>query len=211
MRAFALFAAYAVFGFACGGIMFCRFLPLLLAKKDVTKLSSDGNPGSANVFINCGVPLGLLCLLLDMLKGFLPVLLAEENLDVRRLSFAILIAAPVLGHAVAPFERSKGGKCIATAFGVLLALIPQTKIVFLLAGLYILFSTAIKISPNRVRSIVTFTLFGTAAFVLLILKDRASLAVGCLLVSSIVIVKHSKLFCSDEQTADAAENSRIQA
>ena len=131
--------------------MFCRFMPLLLAKKDITKLSSDGNPGSANVFINCGIPLGLLCLFLDMFKGFLPVLLAEENYDVRRLSFAILIAAPVLGHAVAPFDRSKGGKCIATAFGVLLALVPQTKIVFLLAGLYILFSTAIRISPNRVQ------------------------------------------------------------
>ena len=171
--------------------MFCRFMPLLLAKKDITKLSSDGNPGSANVFINCGIPLGLLCLFLDMFKGFLPVLLAEENYDVRRLSFAILIAAPVLGHAVAPFDRSKGGKCIATAFGVLLALIPQTKIVFLLAGLYILFSTAIRISPNRVRSTVTFA-------VMLLLKRRAPLAMGCLLVSSIVIVKHSKLFCSDE-------------
>lgn len=75
--------------------MFCRFMPLMLAKKDITKLSSDGNPGSANVFINCGIPLGLLCLFLDMFKGFLPVLLAEENYDVRRLSFAILIAAPV--------------------------------------------------------------------------------------------------------------------
>ena len=116
----------------------------------------------------------------------------------RRLSFAILIAAPVLGHAVAPFDRSKGGKCIATAFGVLLALIPQTKIVFLLAGLYILFSTAIRISPNRVRSTATFALFGTFAAVILLLKRRAPLAMGCLLVSSIVIVKHSKLFCSDE-------------
>ena len=133
-----------------------------------------------------------------MFKGFLPVLLAEENYDVRRLSFAILIAAPVLGHAVAPFDRSKGGKCIATAFGVLLALIPQTKIVFLLAGLYILFSTAIRISPNRVRSTVTFALFGTFAAMILLLKRRAPLAMGCLLVSSIVIVKHSKLFCSDE-------------
>ena len=178
--------------------MFCRFMPLLLAKKDITKLSSDGNPGSANVFINCGIPLGLLCLFLDMFKGFLPVLLAEENYDVRRLSFAILIAAPVLGHAVAPFDRSKGGKCIATAFGVLLALIPQTKIVFLLAGLYILFSTAIRISPNRVRSTVTFALFGTFAAMILLLKRRAPLAMGGLLVSSIVIVKHSKLFCSDE-------------
>ena len=175
--------------------MFCRFMPLLLAKKDITELSSDGNPGSANVFINCGIPLGLLCLFLDMFKGFLPVLLAEENYDVRRLSFAILIAAPVLGH---------GGKCIATAFGVLLALIPQTKIVFLLAGLYILFSTAIRISPNRMRSTVTFALFGTFAAVMLLLKRRAPLAMGCLLVSSIVIVKHSKLFCSDECTEEGS-------
>ena len=75
ISSFARCAAYAAFGFACGGVMFCRFMPLLLAKKDITKLSSDGNPGSANVFINCGIPLGLLCLFLDMFKGFLPVLL----------------------------------------------------------------------------------------------------------------------------------------
>ena len=192
ISSFARCAAYAAFGFACGGVMFCRFMPLLLAKKDITKLSSDGNPGSANVFINCGIPLGLLCRFLDMFKGFLPVLLAEENYDVRRLSFAILIAAPELGHAVAPFDLSKGGKCIATAFGVLLAV------------LYILFSTAIRISPNRVRSKVTFALFGTFAAVMLLLKRRAPLAMGCLLVSSIVIVKHSKLFCSDECAEDGS-------
>jgi hypothetical protein len=83
-------------------------------------------------------------------------------------------------------------------------LIPQTKIVFLLAGLYILFSTAIRISPNRVRSTVTFALFGTFAAVILLLKRRAPLAMGCLLVSSIVIVKHSKLFCSDECAEDGS-------
>lgn len=107
ISSFARCAAYAAFGFACGGVMFCRFMPLLLAKKDITKLSSDGNPGSANVFINCGIPLGLLCLFLDMFKGFLPVLLAEENYDVRRLSFAILIAAPgarSCGCSVRPFK-----------------------------------------------------------------------------------------------------------
>ena len=41
ISSFARCAAYAAFGFACGGVMFCRFMPLLFAKKDITKLGRE--------------------------------------------------------------------------------------------------------------------------------------------------------------------------
>ncbi len=144
-------------GFMLGSVMFSRILPRLIkGKEDVTKLSDDGNPGAANVFSTCGIVLGMLCLLLDMGKGFAPVLLAQHLVDIHSMRFSAVLIAPVLGHALAPLNHFRGGKCIATAFGVTLALLPTTCIVLVLAGLYIAFSTVLKISPNRIRSIVTF-------------------------------------------------------
>ena len=63
--------------FLLGGVMFSQLVPKLLGKGDVGRDSDDHNPGAANVFCLCGVPLGVLCLLLDLLKGFVPVFLAK--------------------------------------------------------------------------------------------------------------------------------------
>lgn len=195
-------------GFALGGIMFSRHLPRLLLKTDVCRLSDDANPGAGNVFSHCGWKIGLLCLFCDLFKGFLPVFLAGRFVEDGPLLFAAVMAAPVVGHAIAPFDREKGGKCIAAAFGVLLGLIPRSYIVFLLAFLYIFFSTVFKINPNRVRSIVTFLIFGITAFTLSLCTGRASIAFGCAAVSSVVIFKHSR-FCLPEKEAQAESHSAL--
>ena len=130
-------------GFLLGGVMFSRALPKLLTGKDVCALRADKNPGAANVFAVCGVPMGLLCLALDMLKAYLPVSLAAQYLDTQSVWFALALAAPVLGHAVGVFNGFHGGKCIASAFGAMLALaltgVSLTGLL-LLAGRYIFFS-----------------------------------------------------------------------
>ena len=136
-------------GFMLGSVMFSRILPRLIKGKDVTKLSDDGNPGAANVFSTCGIVLGMLCLLLDMGKGFAPVLLAQHLVDIHSMRFSAVLIAPVLGHALAPLNHFRGGKCIATAFGVTLALLPTTCIVLVLAGLYIAFSTVLIPSASN--------------------------------------------------------------
>ena len=82
-------------GFLLGGVMFSRALPKLLTGKDVCALRADKNPGAANVFAVCGVPMGLLCLALDMLKAYLPVSLAAQYLDTQSVWFALALAAPV--------------------------------------------------------------------------------------------------------------------
>ena len=77
--------------FLSGSIMFCRFLPRWIAHKDVCVLSADHNPGAGNVFVCCGIPLGMLCLLLDMGKGFLPIYLACRQVNPQHILFALLI------------------------------------------------------------------------------------------------------------------------
>ena len=177
-------------GFLLGGVMFSRALPKLLTGKDVCALRTDKNPGAANVFAVCGVPMGLLCLALDMLKAYLPVSLAAQHLDTQSVWFALALAAPVLGHAVGVFNRFRGGKCISTSFGVLLGVLPFTRIVFLLAGLYIVFAAVIRIKPNRVCSIVTYSLFGLLSAVRFIYLGRLSFALACAIISATAILRH---------------------
>lgn len=189
-----LWYSWILGGFLLGGIMFSRLLPKLLKGRDITESSPDRNPGAANVFAACGVAMGLLCLALDMLKGFLPVFMASRSLDTAKLLFAAVLVAPVLGHALGLFNHLRGGKCIATAFGVLLALLPGSRIVLLLAGLYIFFSVFVRISPNRRKSILVFALFGIISVLYFMLCGQRSLALGCGLIGLIGVAKHTRRF-----------------
>ena len=191
-------AVYIIGGYFLGGIMFSRILPKMIYGRDVTKVSDDRNPGAANVFMHCGVAAGFLCLALDMLKGAVPVYAALRALDFRSLLFAAVMTAPVFGHATSPFKRSGGGKCIATSFGVLIGILPVTPVVFVLAGAYIVFSTVIKINPNRRRSIAAFLVFGSVSAVLLCRRGMFSVALGCTMISIIAIIRNIKKFCMPE-------------
>ena len=185
-----LWLIYILGGFLLGSCMFSRIIPHLFLGRDICELSDDGNPGCTNVFRHCGPGWGILCLSLDLLKGFLPVFFAVGIFDPADPWFAAVVAAPVLGHAIAPLNHFHGGKCIATAFGVLLGLLPLTKIVFLLAALYLLFSLVIRIGSHRTRSVVTFGLFGALAWVMLVAENLRPLALGCAIIAGTAVWRH---------------------
>jgi glycerol-3-phosphate acyltransferase PlsY len=105
--------------FACGSIPFGLLLVKLAGKGDV-RAHGSGNIGATNVSRVGGKALGIVTLLLDILKGFLPVFLAKKaGLGFELLS--LLALAAVLGHAFTPWLKFKGGKGVATALGVILA------------------------------------------------------------------------------------------
>lgn len=185
---------YIVIGFLSGSILFCKIIPQYVLKIDICAISKDHNPGAANVFINCGIFWGMICLGLDILKGYIPILLALHHLNPDNTLFALVMAAPVLGHAIAPFNHFQGGKCISTSFGEMLALYTVNRIGVLLALVYILFSTIIRINPNRLRSMVAFGVFGMLSAVILTYRNQYSIAVGCVLVSLIAFAKHTVYF-----------------
>jgi glycerol-3-phosphate acyltransferase PlsY len=106
----------AAVGFVSGSLMFSVWLARL-AGADVRRVS-DGNPGAVNAFKAAGPLIGSLALLLDFLKGWLPVAAAYWLLGVRGWWLAATMVAPVLGHAFSPFLRFRGGKAITTTFGV---------------------------------------------------------------------------------------------
>ena len=187
-----LWLVITVGGFLCGSILFSKLLPLLISGKDVSAESDDHNPGAANAFATCGVAIGMLCLLLDMLKGFLPVLLGRLLLDTNDPLFALVILAPVLGHAIAPLNHFHGGKCIATSFGVTIALMPQCLAAPILAILYILFSTVIRIRSHRRRSILAFGVFIAVSVPLLLHVGQTSYAIACVAIALTAIYKHHR-------------------
>lgn len=177
-------------GFLLGSILFSKIIPKIIFSKDVAAASSDKNPGAANVFMQCGICCGFLCLLLDMAKGFLPVFIARFFLNINNPLFSLVIFAPTLGHGLGIFNSFRGGKCISTIFGTMIALLADSHIGLVLAVLYILFSTVIKISPNSRRSIITFSLFIVFTLAILLPLKKYSIAIGCVLCSALAIIKH---------------------
>lgn len=186
---------FTVIGFISGSILYGYWLPLLLCHKDVALCSSDGNPGTANAYKTCGFLVGTSSLILELLKGCIPVYLAAKHTDISSLLFVPVMAAPVFGHAAPFFDIKKGGKAIAVSFGVLLGIFPLVRPVLFLAATYIIFSLVIVIKPHLFRSIFTFAVFFVLTY---IFTSIASIKIACAVISGIVIVKHLKKYRNEK-------------
>jgi len=156
---------------------------------DITEVSDDKNPGAANVIKHVGLKYGIPAIILDVLKGFIPIYLAAKKLDIESLYFIPVLAAPVLGHATAPLFNWHGGKAIASSFGCLLGLMPNNYIVLVLAMILFFFTFFVIIRPNSLRCIVSYTIFSLYC---LRYCPIPGVRYGSILISIIVIIKHIK-------------------
>lgn len=82
----------------------------------------SGNPGTTNVLRVLGKKAALMTLLIDILKGTIPVFLAD--LLVSHEAAMYCVPAVIAGHLWPVFFGFKGGKGVATAFGALMGLNP---------------------------------------------------------------------------------------
>ncbi len=179
---------FALAGFASGSVMYSYLIPKIFCGVDIVEKGDDHNPGMTNVMRCVSVKLGVLCLVLDVGKGFFPVFLAKHFVpDFRNMLFALIIVAPVLGHAFTPMLKFKGGKAIATSYGVLLALIPDSFMVLRMAIITAIFSLVIIVKPDSFRVILSTFIFAVCNF---FFHDITSFVVGSVLVSATVILKH---------------------
>jgi acyl phosphate:glycerol-3-phosphate acyltransferase len=103
-------------GYLAGSLMFSYWLGRMRGR-DIRDFG-DGNPGAVNAFRAGGARIGALALLLDFLKGFAPVFIATWLLCITDWRLVPIALAPVLGHAFPVFLRGRGGKGIATTFGI---------------------------------------------------------------------------------------------
>lgn len=113
----ALSTAY-IFGAFPTGFLLTRWLRGV----DIREHGS-GNPGATNVFRVVGKTAGSITLLVDALKGFLPVLFFSRYFS-SDLALSGIALAAIFGHTWTIFLKFRGGKGVATSLGVFLALLP---------------------------------------------------------------------------------------
>ncbi len=112
---------WACFGYLLGGIPFAYLIGRFFVHRDIRNVA-DGNPGAANVIRSGGWGIGMLAVILEILKGFLPVYLARRS-GLTEWQLVPVALAPILGHATQPFLGFCGGKALAASGGAWLALI----------------------------------------------------------------------------------------
>lgn len=183
-RDLALGAALVVAAYFLGSIPF-GFLIARVRGIDIRERGS-GNIGATNVTRSLGARLGLVVLACDMLKGVLPVV-AARALELGPWAGAACGLAPVIGHCFPVWLRFRGGKGVATTFGVLVAADPPIALIALvtfaviyalvrLASLGSLAAAAVvptaMLVAGRPRALVAL---GVACAVLIVVKHRANI------------------------------------
>jgi len=153
---------YIIFGYLSGSVLYARVFTKLFQREGVLERSRDGNPGTANAFLYGGFGCGLLTLAGDLAKGFLPVYLFTHYGAVEYGTFrqvfmsALVLAAPVAGHAFPLFYGFRGGKGIAATFGSLLGLLPMWQPVAALAVFFLFFSIVLRVTPHYHRTLIAY-------------------------------------------------------
>ena len=110
-----------------GSIPFGVIISRAVIRLDITKVGS-GNIGATNVAREVGLKWGVITLVADALKGYIPVALAQymfgSSTETAEALAGIVGILALLGHQYPIYNRFKGGKGIATGLGILLALSP---------------------------------------------------------------------------------------
>lgn len=173
-----LYLGAAIFGYLMGSVPYGLLLTRIAGMGDIRAIGS-GNIGATNVLRTGNKKLAALTLLLDGLKGFLAVFLVGIVLH-----HGILITglAVVLGHLFPVWLKFKGGKGVATGFGVFFAIAWPLGVicclVWLLVALTLRYSSLAALIACAVAPIVALFLVGKLP------------AEAVLLISALVYWKH---------------------
>lgn len=151
----AVLSAYLI-GAVPFGLIFAR----LFSRIDVRSVGS-GNIGATNVLRAAGKTPAVLTLLADGLKGWLPVLLVRSLLPGDILP-VVTGAAAVLGHTFPVYLRFRGGKGVATSYGVILAVTPWLG----LASLLIWLAAALVWRYSSLSALISFGAYPILVFAL---------------------------------------------
>jgi len=111
---------FALCAYLLGSVSTAIITCKLMGLEDPRSVGSN-NPGATNVLRTGGKKAAIITLLGDMLKGLLPVL-AVQQLSADNIALAITGIAAFLGHLYPVYFRFKGGKGVATFYGVLLGI-----------------------------------------------------------------------------------------
>ena len=125
--------SFILFSYLCGSIPFGLILTKAFGKKDIRKIGS-GNIGATNVLRAGNKYLAITTLILDVIKGYIPVIIALEYF-----SSTVYLAAlfAMLGHIFPIWLKFKGGKGVATYLGIISALSAQLGFLFIFSWIIV--------------------------------------------------------------------------
>ncbi|MCJ2165911.1 MULTISPECIES: glycerol-3-phosphate 1-O-acyltransferase PlsY [unclassified Pseudodesulfovibrio] len=117
-----IFIFWAALAYVLGSIPFGLVIAKTLCSID-PRLDGSKNTGATNVARLCGTKYGIATLVMDVFKGFLPVIFAAAWIE-SDMALSLVGLAAILGHIFSCFMHFKGGKAVATTVGVFFALAP---------------------------------------------------------------------------------------
>jgi acyl phosphate:glycerol-3-phosphate acyltransferase len=174
-------------GYLLGSIPFGYLLVRATGGGDIRFIGS-GNIGATNVARASGWAVGVATLLLDAAKGFLAVWLAQRfsNGNIRFMMFAGFAA--IVGHVFPVWLKFEGGKGVATALGVFLAIcwpaLAAAVFLFLLVVVFWRYVSLASISAAASLPLLVYLLYAPRH------APPTAVSVSTLLAAVLVIVKH---------------------
>jgi glycerol-3-phosphate acyltransferase PlsY len=177
----AILLAYAV-----GSFSFAVLVSRVFGLADPRSYGSK-NPGATNVLRSGHRSAAILTLMLDALKGYVPVWLAllwSSRFGFGETTIAFVGLAAFLGHLWPVFFRFEGGKGVATAAGVLFAFNPWL-------GLATLLTWGIIAAFFRYSSLASIVSALFAPFYQLLIWEPSALALAIAVMSLLLIWRHS--------------------
>ena len=204
----------ALFGYLLGSVPTGLLLTRLFSKVDPREAGS-GNIGATNIYRIAGKRLGVVTLIGDILKGLIPIAVASawglvDRWGVSRDVWIALVGlSPVVGHIFPIFLGFKGGKGVATALGVYLAVSPVAVFIEFLVFLGVVWKWRF-VSVGSLICVITIP-FLIAFF----RSDSAAYFALSVIIAALVIYRHkeniSRLLQGTENKWKAKEEQKGQS
>ena len=142
----------AIYSYLLGSIPFGLILTKLFLKKDIRDVGS-GNIGTTNVLRTGKKSLAAATLLLDLLKGYLSVIITFNYFQ-DLISYSALLC--FVGHIFPIWLKFKGGKGVATYLGVILALSYKFFLIFGIVWLVLTFLFRFASLSSMISTLIIF-------------------------------------------------------
>ena len=174
---FVLIAIYLIAAIPTGVV-----LSRWMGSEDIREKGS-GNIGATNVYRVAGKLAGILTLVGDIMKGFLPILAYKNWLAPTPTQLGIACAVAIIGHCYPIYLKFKGGKGVATALGIFLVLSPQAVL-----GAVIVFVLAV--GTTRYISLGSVLAAMSAPLLILMLNHPQPIFLATLFIAMLITWRH---------------------
>ena len=182
----------AILAYLIGSIPTALWVSQYFFNIDIRDYGS-GNSGATNTYRVLGQKWGTMVMLVDMLKGFVAVKLAfllpfyvADEFARTNLQIGLGLAA-VLGHIYPVWAQFRGGKGVATLFGLVLGISPWTALCCIAVFLLVLFLTRF-VSLSSILASMAFPVFILVIFNV----DNHAYRIFAVVVALLVILTHQK-------------------